>query len=722
MSPSCANIHTPRRAKACSCDVCADRRRRAKVIYYSALALLFCVPLYIVFFIAAGVADGLHTAVILGAGLAVLPVFPLARRETHLSKLGNYVLLILWIVLLVVGRSTGGLASATAYWLPALPVIALLLTGLRSALVWTAVVILQLGTLHWFGHLFPPPRQVLSPSWLAAFVAFGQGTLCLLLLAVGVVHEHALSVVIQRERRGRGQLATSEASFRALIERLPEAVLVHRSGSVVYANAAAIELLGHADADDLLGGAIEDLLHPEERAPQAGDALLLARDDSTASGEQRWLRSDGAVLDIEMTALVVVFDGERSTVVIGRDVTDRKQLTSRMMQMDRVLVVGTLAAGIAHEINNPLTFVGANIEFASEQLNANPIVDATPRAAGDAQPGCGEEAVAAAVAALADAAHGVTRIRTVIEDVETFARADEDSARVVDVDAVIDSTLNIIAKEIAQRARLVTVYGGAVTFANASRLGQVFLNLLVNALHAIDDGGPENNEITVRTAMNESGVLVEVKDTGCGIPADRRRRIFDPFYTTKPMGVGTGLGLSVCRRLLHSMGGTIEVDSEVAVGTTFRVSLPGTEETPSLAPAANPAFGCEHATHFSRALVVDDEPLVGRSIRRALRATHRVFVVHSGPDALELLGAGEQFDIILCDLMMPEMTGMQVYEEVCERWPRLAERMVFMTGGAFSPKAQAFLDARDENYLRKPFDLGELRRLAEHRRPEGLER
>jgi CheY-like chemotaxis protein len=235
----------------------------------------------------------------------------------------------------------------------------------------------------------------------------------------------------------------------------------------------------------------------------------------------------------------------------------------------------------------------------------------------------------------------------------------------------------------------------------------VFLNLLINAAHAIPEGAADRHRIRVATSTGEDGgAVIEIEDTGEGIAAARLERIFDPFFTTKPIGVGTGLGLSICRNLVRAMGGEIEVESVPERGSLFRVRLPAAagedRPAPSLTPAAPSRRG--------RILAVDDEPLVANAIRRALAREYEVVTETSPRAALDLAARGS-FDVVICDLMMPEMTGMDFFSELSAVAPDLSERVLFLSGGAFTPAARAFLERARNPCMEKPFDTEQLRAM-----------
>jgi CheY-like chemotaxis protein len=281
----------------------------------------------------------------------------------------------------------------------------------------------------------------------------------------------------------------------------------------------------------------------------------------------------------------------------------------------------------------------------------------------------------------------------------------------MDVHAVLELALSFADAEIRHRARLVKDYGEPIeVLGDETRLGQVFLNLLVNAAQAIPEGHADRNEIHVTTRKDAEGNLrVTVRDTGTGIPPDVLPRIFEPFFTTKPVGVGTGLGLSICHSYVQNMGGDIHVHSELGKGTTFEVVLPPAPVDPSGEHSA--ISGITHLPESrGRLLIIDDEPLLITALSRTLSPEHEVVAFTNAREALERLRAGERYALILCDLMMPEMTGMELHATLAREAPGQAERMVFLTGGAFTEAARAFLENTQLPWLEKPFEPERLRK------------
>jgi CheY-like chemotaxis protein len=205
-------------------------------------------------------------------------------------------------------------------------------------------------------------------------------------------------------------------------------------------------------------------------------------------------------------------------------------------------------------------------------------------------------------------------------------------------------------------------------------------------------------------------VTIEVRDSGGGISPEVAGRIFDPFFTTKPPGVGTGLGLSICHSIVTALDGEISVDSAAGRGTTFRVTLPVADLSAAL-PARAAAPQAQASGRRGKVLVIDDEPLIGAAVRRALTAEHDVLALSNSHEALDRLRGGERYDVILCDLMMPALTGMDIHDELSKLAPAQADRMVFITGGAFTTRAQTFLAEVQNPRIEKPFDLHALRAL-----------
>jgi len=364
--------------------------------------------------------------------------------------------------------------------------------------------------------------------------------------------------------------------------------------------------------------------------------------------------------------------------------------------------LGLLAAGIAHEINNPLAYTAGNLEYLRERLPC-------PQDAANAGPDDCHQV-------LEEALEGTTRIQRIVADLRSMATTlpESSSTEPVDLKAVIESTLRVAANQLRHRAQVVRDYGVDLprVRGTSTKLGQVLLNLVLNAANAIPEGRYSENRVTLSVRPEAQGVLLAVSDTGCGIPPEVLPRIFDPFFTTRGPRGGMGMGLAICRSLITSLGGSISVRSKPGHGTTVDVYLPRAEEEPKPAPELKPV----PASGGRRVLVVDDEPRVLELVRRLLRG-HELVTAANGREALERLRADRDFDLILCDLMMPELTGMDVYHSVQATWPGLQERIAFITGGAFTPETRRFLQQVTNPLLTKPFEPAHIRQLVTASQP-----
>jgi signal transduction histidine kinase/CheY-like chemotaxis protein len=373
---------------------------------------------------------------------------------------------------------------------------------------------------------------------------------------------------------------------------------------------------------------------------------------------------------------------------------ERNRMVEQLMNADRLVAMGRLAAGVGHEINNPLTYVLSGLSVLADELDA---------LVGEVPPGRLQDARETMV----EMRQGLERIRQVVRDLRTFSRPDEEPLHPLAIAELVESSLQMSMNEIRHRAALVKELGPVPpVLGNASRLGQVFLNLLVNATQAIPEGAADRNEIRVVTCVDGAGfVVIEVHDTGVGIVPDHLERVFEPFFTTREAQGGTGLGLSISRNLVASMGGAITVESRPGHGSCFRVRLPPAPAHES----AEPAEAAPSAPRRARVLVVDDDTLVLNALRRTLFRDHEVVCEISGRAALARIEAGEAFDLVVCDLMMPEMGGPELHAALVALRPELAAHTAFLTGGAFTTAGQRFLDSVPNPCIEKPFDPDALR-------------
>jgi PAS domain S-box-containing protein len=491
------------------------------------------------------------------------------------------------------------------------------------------------------------------------------------------------------------RLTTSEKRYRAVAEHASEAIsILGIDGTIREINPRFCALLGRP-APALLGSSISDLVAPLHELARAagGPGAPTSVDVESADGSRRV---------VEFSCSELELSGERVVLAIGRDVTEQMRAQAQLMASDRMASIGTLAAGVAHEINNPLAAVLATIEFAKwdlAKLEVEPSKPAPLQRLRDT---------------LADAECAADRVRQIVKDLKIFSRSEDALSGPVDTKAVLESTLRMAWNEIRHRARLVREYDVVpAAHGDESRLGQVFLNLVMNAAQALPEGRANEHTITVKLESDAEGrVVASVRDTGPGIPPETLRRLFTPFFTTKPKGVGTGLGLVICQRIVTSLGGEISVESEPGVGTVFRVALLPAREAVQAPVEAPPV---QSAARRGKVLLVDDDPMIGSFVARKLHEEHDVRVFHSASEALECIAAGEAFDVILCDMMMPIISGVDFYERLRELRAEHAARVIFLTGGAFTVRAREFLERVGNLRLEKPFNLDSLRAVVNER-------
>jgi signal transduction histidine kinase len=379
--------------------------------------------------------------------------------------------------------------------------------------------------------------------------------------------------------------------------------------------------------------------------------------------------------------------------------------TQRLAAANRIAALGTLAAGIAHEVNNPLAYTMCNIQHLLEKVPPLLTTDRTE-----------------VQQLLAEALEGARRIAQVVKQAQMVSPARPEENGVTDVRAAAEAVIQRLQRELRQRAVLVASFDGhpRVT-GDRGRIEQIFTNLLRNAIQSLPEDAAGENQIRVRARQLPSDrVLIEISDTGCGIPAEVQERIFQPFFTTRPIGEGPGLGLSICQGIVTALGGEVSFESEVGRGSTFRVILPTTRRP---VPDAESATEVEMAPVGAevwpggRILVIDEEPIMMRAVKYMLGPGHEVAFANSSEEALAILDEGARFDAVLCDFMLRNGTGMAFANAIARKHPALEERVVFMSAGAVTPEAQRFLDTGRYRCIEKPFDRKQLLQAISTRGP-----
>jgi signal transduction histidine kinase/ActR/RegA family two-component response regulator len=538
------------------------------------------------------------------------------------------------------------------------------------------------------------PRLVSGGGALASVLAAAS---ILLLIARSRFMDRRLterSEELRRTREAEEALRVVNHRLEALAESCPVGIFwCNHEPRVQYMNARLGEICSSRERwDDVpaLAGAV----HASDRA--AYDLAWQRVTDSVSqevwSGRVWRGPHDLRFVEIRLACLRDT-SGHEIAGYVGTvvDLTADRELQTRLQMSERMASLGTLAAGIGHEVNNPLTYIMGNLEMAQSALQRFQ----RSQSSQDADKGLSHIKVAL---------DGSERIRDIVQGLRVFSRSNEAEVGLVDPRECLEAALRIAMSEIRYRATIVKQLDAVPPVeANKTLLAQVFLNLLTNAAQAIAVGAADRNSITVASGMFDQATLfVDIRDTGSGIAPEAIQNIFDPFFTTKPVGQGTGLGLFIANQTVHSLRGRIGVDSRPGEGTTFRVLLPAAQrsETGKTRLALSDARRVKIA-------VIDDEPEIRSLMAQTLTDRHEVQCYETAALALEAL-ARESFDLIFCDVMMPVVDGLTFYARLLREFPEQAPRVVFMSGGAFGEDVQKALVNTAQPLLEKPFSAQQI--------------
>jgi PAS domain S-box-containing protein len=501
-----------------------------------------------------------------------------------------------------------------------------------------------------------------------------------------------------------------EAEKRQLVDNLPVIVarLDPKTGATTFVNGAVTRILGFTTSE-VLGTPGMDALFAD---PIEWEASAIARDRAARGMESSWQdrryrHKDGRFLWLR-ESVYPVFDSSgavRTVEVIAYDVTAELESRKQLMQSDRLASLGSLAAGIAHEINNPIAF----IQLAAGQLT---------KAINVIRTGRDPEAPERARELVHEVGEAAARIGNIVGELKLFTRIPEGAhSTPVDINRIVQMAVTLTSAELRRRARVEVSLGDLpLVPGEFASLGQAFVNLLINAAQAIDARGGENGPhfVRVSTFVADGAIVVRVSDTGVGIEPRLLPRIFDPFFKTKSGGEGAGLGLAITHNLVRKVGGDIRVTSEQGEGSTFDVVLPQTA-SPELAARMSPSAMMRAAPSVAppesagvrgRVLVIDDEQALAKALARQLSLRYDVDTVSTASDALAELSV-HAYDVVVCDLRMPDQSGPAIYDAIVARSPRQASRFIFTTGGSYGDvddEIHARAQATGRPVLEKPFD------------------
>jgi signal transduction histidine kinase len=518
-----------------------------------------------------------------------------------------------------------------------------------------------------------------------------------------LTHVSIALVAVTEQAKPTGPSDTFEARLALVTEHAPiVSWALDDKGVITASEGAGLAALG-VKSGELVGRNVFDLCaaYPSIVAP-IRQALAGASSAYTAelpdAVYETWLRpirnAEGAILGV---------------VGLSNDTRELRQLQALSIQNDRVMALGTLAASVAHEINNPITYILVHAEQVGRALGKLDAIAAEVEGshANDLKLWLGRLAEH-----FGTMKNGTERIASITRELRTFSRPDDNGLESIDIRRVVHSVLQLVGKKLETRARLsIDLQETAPVEANPARLVQVVLNLVMNAMQALPAGFGIHNEISVRTFGQGDRAFIEVADTGPGVPPADRERIFYPFVTTKATADGTGLGLFVCRNIVRGYSGNVSVEDRPGGGALFRVELPATPgararpapAAPAPVPASTVAPAHERREHI---LVIDDDPLVARALCLRLRqAGYRTSRDADGAAGLRRLLAKGDIDLVFCDLLMGGMSGMDFFEALQAQAPHQLQKLVFMTGGAFTPSARQLAIEQQGRVVEKPFDI-----------------
>ncbi|MBK8999197.1 MAG: PAS domain S-box protein [Myxococcales bacterium] len=511
-----------------------------------------------------------------------------------------------------------------------------------------------------------------------------------------------VSVTLEPDASVEAELRRSEARFRALVEAIPEPVFITGLGGISYGNPAAVRLFGYDNLEEALGKDPRSVAHPDDVAQleQRAMAMLLER-RTLPPFEYRVYRRDGELLTIEVSSIPIEYEGVPSILTFARDATERKQVEAALLQADRLAVLGLLAGGLAHAMNNPLSYVLVDLEQAERAIAA----------------GLGSEAECEEVLKrLREAHEGAQRIADVVRRMRSLSRIDDDRRTPVDVRAVLEAALELIGNELRHKGQLsIELEDAPPVMASRGRLEQVFLNLLAHAAQSLPETGEGRVELVMRGDAEH--VVVEVfDDVLCREPRDMARML-EPFPTPKE-GLRRALSLPLCRSVVEGLGGEMSVD-DTDRGMRVRIVLPAAASLGSVTlpvrGSSNPAPRPE-ATAAVRLLVIDADAAVGSALRLMLEPDHSITCVRKAREANEELLSGDQFDLVLCDATQASVGAEELVETLSRERPELLARVVLMTGGAPDERQRGLIQRVAGRHLDKPFDAERVRGLISARK------
>jgi PAS domain S-box-containing protein len=487
----------------------------------------------------------------------------------------------------------------------------------------------------------------------------------------------------------------ADARYRQLVDAAPDGVAITRGTRFLYANRVALSIAGCATYEDLSQQTLADLLDADDLRSMRERTEAMLRDGKRLAPRDYVVRGRARDVVVEVTSVPIDFEGGPAILAFLREVTEARRVQVELERAQRLAALGTLVAGVAHEVNNPLSFATLGTEVLRQFLRG----------------GCRD--LEEGHTALANVSSALDRISEIVRDLRAFSRVDAPAPVPIELSEVLASALRMTAPTLRARARLdVELDQLPVVESSRGRLEQVFVNVLINAVQSFDSDQVSRNNVRIRASQQGGEVSVVIEDNGRGIPPEHLPHVFDPFFTTKPVGVGTGLGLSICHAIITQHGGRIEVEPAGGGGTRVTIVLRAKE--PGEAGLGVAQRATVQGVGRKCVLVVDDEPAIRNLLATLLESDHDVTIAAGGVEAEALLvSAQHAFDAVLCDVTMPDLSGVTLFERVCKARPDLRRRFAFMTGGLFDDEVFERAGGADTPRLEKPFKTEEVTALVQ---------
>jgi signal transduction histidine kinase/ActR/RegA family two-component response regulator len=621
-------------------------------------------------------------AVIALSAAAIILVCVLLRERLSPAAISNITVAVTYVAIGALIVVTGGYRGMVAPWLLVLAIVSAFFLTPRGTAIWTGILVLLT-----LGLVLAPRAGIVYPNTIPGELADVMFSLSLL---TAVASGSVLIYFFARlQYDARASVGEANRNLLGLLDTVPEPLIVFepsRDGRFrcAYVNDPMKRIIG----DDPTGRYLDEVGLPEAGATRAHlrEVMQSAR---RIEGRRR-VRHRGEDRLIQVISQPLIEGGEvRQIVTIAQDLTRQADDQKRLLHSARLAAIGELVAGVAHEIRNPLMVIGGTADLMDEH---------------DA------ETLKEDIHAIRSSTRRAARI---VDSLLQFSRQSEPRREVVDLNDVVRSVLELrrqLLRHHGISVRLPLAPQPVSVMGDPAQLEQVVLNLVNNAERSLIDNHTKDRWIEIRTARNGEQAHLAIEDSGPGIAPDALTRIFDPFYTTRPVGQGTGLGLSVSYGIVEEHGGTIVATSPEGHGATFSITLPATEASAEAAEEkAKPSAGAR--TGGGRVLIVDDEPHIRHVVSRYLEK--RGYEVREAGDgeAAGRLAEAEPFDVVILDWRMPRLGGAEVLARWRDEDPELAQRVIIATGDVTAEDADASTETTGRPVLAKPFELEDLERL-----------